>query len=58
MTEQNLTTTADEIDDIHEMEDVEGHMHRDTDDASEDVEGHMHRDTDDADDDVEGHFRR
>lgn len=47
MTEQNLTTAdADEIDDIHETDDVEGHMRRKTDDAE------------DAEDDAEGHFRR
>jgi hypothetical protein len=63
MTEQNLTTDADEFD---EIDDTEGHVRaRNADeDANEidDVEGHgrytpSEDDADDAEDDTEGHMR-
>jgi hypothetical protein len=56
MTEQNLTTDADEF---NEIDDTEGHVRaRSADEDADDTEGHVRaRSADEDADDTEGHMR-
>jgi hypothetical protein len=55
MTEQNLTTGADETDDV--LGHTRARSIADINETEDDVEGHARRGIDEADDDVEGHMR-